>query len=131
MYVRKTPMPLHCGLYITREILNGKWKVNLIYAIAKGYKRPSEMQRVLPEATKRVLNLQLKELEQHGILSKQLFHEIPLRVEYSLTPLGETLVPVIDAMSHWGEQNREQLEVLITRDDPAMPILEVTSCSSS
>jgi len=70
MYERKIPLPFDCGLYLTREVLNGKWKASLIYAIYEQIKRPSELQKAMPGATKRVLTLQLKQLEEHGIIAK-------------------------------------------------------------
>ncbi|MDN5287867.1 MAG: transcriptional regulator, HxlR family [Mucilaginibacter sp.] len=118
MYERKIPLPIDCGLHLTKEVLNGKWKVSLVYAICEGIKRPSELQRALPDATKRVLNLQLKQLEEHGIIAKKIYHQLPLKVEYSLTPLGESLMLVIDAMNHWGDQNRTYLEKVITGANP-------------
>lgn len=113
MYERKIPLPIDCGLHLTREVLNGKWKPNLLYAISMDIKRPSDMLRAMPDATKRVLNIQLKELEEHGIISKKIYHQLPPKVEYSLTALGETLMPVIDAMNHWGDGNRKFLEEVI------------------
>ncbi len=89
MYERKLPLPAKCGLHITREILYGKWKPHLILAISSGVKRPRDIQRIVPQATKRVLNIQLKELEYHGIICKEIFPQFPLKVEYSLTALGE------------------------------------------
>ncbi len=115
MYERKIPLPIECGLYLTKEVLNGKWKANLIYAISENIKRPSDMQRALPEATKRVLNVQLKELENHGIVIKKIYHQLPPKVEYSLTELGKSLMPIIDAMNHWGDDNRAFLEKVIVK----------------
>jgi len=113
MYERKIPLPVDCGLHLTKEVLNGKWKANLIYAISEKIKRPSELQRAMPGATKRVLNMQLNQLEEHGIISKKIYHQLPPKVEYSLTPLGESLMPLIDAMNIWGDQNRNYLEKVI------------------
>ena len=113
MYERKIPLPFDCGLYLTREVLNGKWKASLIYAICEQIKRPSELQKAMPGATKRVLNLQLKQLEEHGIIAKKIYPQLPPKVEYSLTPLGESLMPLIDAMNHWGDKNRASLEKVI------------------
>ena len=118
MYERKLPLPLDCGLHLTREVLNGKWKSNLIYAISENIQRPSELHRIFPEATKRVLNLQLKELEEHGIICKKVYHQLPPKVEYSLTELGQSLLAVVDAMNHWGDQHREYLERVITATNP-------------
>jgi DNA-binding HxlR family transcriptional regulator len=115
MYERKTPLPLECGLHLTKEVLNGKWKANLLYAISVDIKRPSELLRVLPGAAKRVLNVQLKELENHGIIVKKIYHQLPPKVEYSLTPLGCSLMPIIDAMNHWGDDNRPFLKDVITQ----------------
>lgn len=113
MYERKIPLPLECGLTLTKEVLNGKWKANLIFAISSDIKRPSDLVRAIPDATKRVINIQLKELEEFAIVSKKIFHQLPPKVEYSLTPLGESLLPIIDAMNHWGDQNRDFLEKIV------------------
>lgn len=115
---------MECGLHLTREILNGKWKSNIIYAISEQIQRPSEIQRVLPDATKRVLNMQLKELEEHGIISKKVYPQLPPKVEYSLTPLGLSLLPVIDAMNHWGNDNRDFLERVILETNPKQTLPE-------
>lgn len=120
MYERKIPLPFDCGLYLTREVLNGKWKASLIYAICEQIKRPSELQKAMPGATKRVLNLQLKQLEEHGIIAKTIYPQLPPKVEYFLTPLGESLMPLIDAMNHWGDQNRTRLEKVIAGLSPHM-----------
>ena len=120
MYERKIPLPFDCGLYLTREVLNGKWKASLIYAICEQIKRPSELQKAMPGATKRVLNLQLKQLEEHGIIAKKIYHQLPPKVEYSLTQLGESLMPLIDAMNHWGDQNRTRLEKVIADLSPQL-----------
>jgi len=63
MYKRKIPIELNCGLDLVKEVLYGKWKVHLIYFISQGLKRPSELQRKIPRATRRVLNVQLNQLE--------------------------------------------------------------------
>ncbi|MFY0255546.1 winged helix-turn-helix transcriptional regulator [Chitinophaga sp. 30R24] len=115
MYEKKISVPLTCGLTLTKEVLNGKWKANLIYAISQSIKRPSDILRAIPDATKRVLNLQLKELEEYTIISKKIYHQLPPKVEYSLTPLGESLMPIIEAMNNWGEHNRPLLEQVIGR----------------
>lgn len=104
---------MECGLSLTKDVLNGKWKANLIDAISENIKRPGEVQRALPDATKYVLNLQLKELEKHGIVNKKMYPQLPPKTVYSLTEPGKNLMPVIDAMNHSGDTNREFLEKII------------------
>ncbi|MBB5635032.1 DNA-binding HxlR family transcriptional regulator [Pedobacter cryoconitis] len=116
MYERKIPLPIDCGLHLTKEVLNGKWKPALLNAISMDVHRPSELFRLLPEASRRVLTVQLKELEQHGIIKKKIYPQLPPKVEYSLTEIGQTLLPIIDAMNHWGDNNRDFLESVIERD---------------
>jgi len=94
MYKRKTPIELNCGLDLVREVLNGKWKIHLLYFISEGAKRPRDLQRKIPRATRRVLNVQLSELEKHGLISRTIYAELPPRVEYELTALGQTVLPL-------------------------------------
>ncbi|MET0244483.1 MAG: helix-turn-helix domain-containing protein [Flavitalea sp.] len=115
MYARKTPLPIDCGLHLTKEILNGKWKASLLHAVSMGIRRPSEMLRLFPGVTRRVLNVQLKELEMHGMVEKKTYPQLPPKVEYSLTEIGRTLLPVIDAMNKWGDKNRSYLETVISQ----------------
>ena len=96
MYERKTPLTIDCGLHLTKEVLNGKWKPALLHAISMDIKRPSEMLRLLSGVTRRVLNVQLKELETHGMVEKKTYPQLPPKVEYSLTEIGRSLMPVID-----------------------------------
>jgi DNA-binding HxlR family transcriptional regulator len=116
MYERKIPVTIDCGLHLTKEVLNGKWKPALLHAISMDIKRPSEMLRLLPGATRRVLNVQLKELEGHGMVEKKTYPQLPPKVEYSLTEIGWSLMPVIDALNQWGDANRSFLETVIAQD---------------
>jgi len=115
MYERKILPQLNCGLDLIGEVLYGKWKIRLLWFIHEGHKRPSELQRKIPDATRRVLNMQLKELEDHGLVEKEIFPVVPPKVEYRLTELGETLVPVIAAMGNWGDANSEHLRAVILK----------------
>lgn len=72
--------------------------------------RPSELHKALPEATPRVLDLQLKELVEDGLVEKTIYPELPPRSEYSITSLGMTLILIIDAMLEWGEKNKDLFE---------------------
>jgi len=113
MYQRKLPVELDCGLHLFMEVMNGKWKLNLIWCIYTGIKRPGELQRRLSKASRRLLDSQLKQLVNHGIITKIVFDQKPQRVEYELTPLGETLMPIIETTARWGEAHRAVLEPLI------------------
>jgi DNA-binding HxlR family transcriptional regulator len=129
MYERKIPLTIDCGLHLTKEVLNGKWKPALLNAISMGVKRPSEMLRLLPVATRRVLNVQLKELEEHGMVEKNIYPQLPPKVEYSLTEVGWSIMPIIDAMNQWGDANREFLETVIAQD-PKTPQLSKNTCQA-
>ena len=115
---RKIPLNLSCGLDLVGEVLYGKWKIRLLWFIHEGFKRPSELQRKIPDASRRVLNVQLKELEEHDLISKVIYPVVPPKVEYSLTEFGESLIPVIDAMGRWGDMNEKRLRSVIL-DHPA------------
>ena len=113
MYQKKLPQDFDCGLLLTKEVLSGKWKSSLLHHIAQGVKRPSALQRNIPAATRRVLNVQLNELEQHGLIGKTIYPQLPPKVEYHLTDFGRSLLPIIHAMTQWGNDNREQLEQVL------------------
>ena len=113
MYQKKIAPDFDCGIVLTKEVLNGKWKSSLLYQMAMGVQRPSALQRNIPGATRRVLNVQLNELERHGLISKTIYPQLPPKVEYSLTDFGRTLLPVIEVMAQWGNAHRERLEQLL------------------
>ncbi|MGS4347456.1 winged helix-turn-helix transcriptional regulator [Myroides odoratus] len=92
-----------CPLEYAVKAISGKWKIPIIWRINEGEKRPSEFLRGIATVDRRVLNQQLKELEEVGILTKQRFDEVPPRVEYTLTPLGLQLVEVLKQLNAWGE----------------------------
>src|SRR3569833_1653832 len=98
MYLKKIFLFLSCGLDLIGEVLFGKWKVRLLWFINEGHQRPSELQRKIPDASRRVLNIQLKELEEHELIAKTIYPEVPPRVEYRLTDFGKSLLPVIAAL---------------------------------
>lgn len=115
MRERKIPLNLNCGLDLIGEVLYGKWKIRLLWFIHIGHKRPSELQRKIPDASRRVLNVQLNELEAHDLIKKKIFVVVPPKVEYSLTPFGKTIIPIIAALGKWGDDNENKLRDLILR----------------
>ncbi|MDM1044479.1 helix-turn-helix transcriptional regulator [Myroides sp. 1354] len=92
-----------CPLEYAVKAISGKWKIPIIWRINEGEKRPSEFLRGIATVDRRVLNQQLKELEDVGILNKTRFDEVPPRVEYTLTPIGIALVEVLKQLNRWGE----------------------------
>ena len=115
MYERKIIPNLNCGLDLIGEVLYGKWKIRLLWFINEGHKRPSELQRKIPDATRRVLNIQLKELEDHELVVRKIYPVVPPKVEYSLTEFGESLIPVISSLGNWGDTHQERLRTLIVK----------------
>lgn len=110
MYQRKIPVDLDCPLRLTMSLIDSKWKSCILDELRHKSMRPSELHKALPEATPRVLDLQLKELTEDGLVAKTIFPELPPRSEYAITPLGMTLIPIIDAMLVWGVRNKELFE---------------------
>lgn len=106
MYERKIPVDLDCPLRLTISLLNSKWKSCILDELRHKPLRPSELHKLFPEATPRVLDMQLKELVIDGMVDKTIYPELPPRSEYAITPLGMTLIPIIDAMIEWGERNK-------------------------
>jgi DNA-binding HxlR family transcriptional regulator len=115
MYERKTIPNLNCGLDLIGEVLYGKWKIRLLWFINEGHKRPSELQRKIPDASRRVLNIQLKELEDHELVSKIIYPVVPPKVEYTLTEFGKTLIPIISALGQWGDEHEDHLREVILK----------------
>src|SRR5216684_147511 len=120
MYKRKIPIELNCGLDLVREVLYGKWKIHLLYFISEGVKRPGDLQRKIPRATRRVLNVQLNQLEQHGLVSRKIYAELPPRVEYKLTAFGRTVMPVIASLGKWGDDHQQRLRHVITQSPQSL-----------
>ncbi len=109
MYQRKIPEDLECGITLTGKVLGGKWKPCIIDSIRRGIRRPSELHKDISEASPRVINMQLRELLDHGIIDKKIHPGLPLKVEYSLTAVGESILCIIDTMDKWGAENRDHI----------------------
>ncbi len=92
----------HCPAEITLNTLSGKWKILILIQLFSGIKRFNQLQKELKNISQKVLTQQLRELENGGIVERKVYPEIPPKVEYSLTPLGESLKPVIMQMHRWG-----------------------------
>jgi DNA-binding HxlR family transcriptional regulator len=117
MYIKKIPIRTDCGLHVFKELLNGKWKLMLIYYISEEVKRPGALQKTIA-VDRRVMTKQLNELVQHGFVDKISFDTKIPKVEYRLTDLGISLLPLIISLERWGENNRAVLEAaLLEKND--------------
>jgi DNA-binding HxlR family transcriptional regulator len=98
-----------CSVEATLDVMGGKWKGVILFHLLKGTKRFNELRRMLPEVTQRMLTLQLRELEEVGIVHREIYKEVPPKVEYSLTPFGRSLEPILLLMRDWGDQFMQTL----------------------
>ena len=117
MYERKTKEDLDCGIIVAMKVFGGKWKPCIIDAISRGAKRPSELHREITSTSPRVIDMQLSELVTYGVLSKCIQPGFPLYVEYHLTPLGETIIPILTQLNQWGLQNKEWVKQIANIQD--------------
>lgn len=91
-----------CPAEVTLSMINGRWKLLIFRELLSGVKRFNQLQRSLTGVTQKMLTQQLREMEADGLVSRKVYAEIPPKVEYSLTPRGESLKPLIDQMHEWG-----------------------------
>jgi len=97
-----------CPINYTMNKIGGKWKPIILHRIKVGVNRFGILQRAIPIISKQMLTSQLRELEEDGFIERKIFAEIPPRVEYSISPLGETVFPVLDAIAKWGKARMEE-----------------------
>ncbi|MEO8472092.1 MAG: helix-turn-helix domain-containing protein [Chryseolinea sp.] len=99
----------HCAMDVTIDYIGGKWKTVVLWYLKNGTRRFAELRKLIPDITEKMLSLQLKELEKHGLVIRESFgSKPPLRVEYSLSEFGRTLVPALNAIAKWGRELGEQ-----------------------
>ncbi|SMO47579.1 winged helix-turn-helix transcriptional regulator [Melghirimyces algeriensis] len=98
-----------CPVEVTIDVVGGKWKSIILFHLLKGKKRFNELRRLIPGVTQRMLTLQLRELERDGIIHREVYKQVPPKVEYSLTEFGQTLSPIVQLMMDWGRTHTKQL----------------------
>jgi DNA-binding HxlR family transcriptional regulator len=94
-----------CPVTRTLEVMGGRWKTVVLHYLNQGPRRTSELSRLIPHISGKMLTQQLRELENDGVLKRKVYNQVPPKVEYSLTPRGETLRPIIVAMCAWAAEN--------------------------
>lgn len=118
MMNKEKAMNYNCPVEAAMDIVGGKYKAIIIYHLIDATLRYNELQRLIPQATPKMLSQQLKELEADGIVNRVLYPVVPPKTEYSLTELGKTLVPIVQDLCDWGENYFKLLGV----PNPCEPI---------
>lgn len=93
-----------CTVAVTLEVIGGKWKSLILWHLKNRTLRFSQLQRRLNKVTQKMLTQQLRDLERDGLVHRQVYAEVPPRVEYSLTSLGRSVIPILDMMCVWGKE---------------------------
>lgn len=91
------------------KVISGRWKAVILYHLLDGPRRLSDLTRLIPEISQKVLVQQLRDLEAHGLVHREVYRQIPPRVDYSATSLGLSLEPVMIALCEWGQRHAEEL----------------------
>lgn len=91
-----------CPVELTLKVLGGRWKVLILRELCGGTRRFNELHRALPNVTQKMLTQQLREMEADGIVQRKVYAQVPPKVEYSLTPTGKSLNPILRTMHEWG-----------------------------
>lgn len=99
-----------CAVEVTLSVIGGLWKPLILFHLFSGKKRFMELTRAIPNATQRMLTLQLRELESDGVVLRHVYPQIPPKVEYEISPFGQSLEPILLSLRSWGEQYRTSVE---------------------
>jgi DNA-binding HxlR family transcriptional regulator len=107
----------HCAMDITMHFVGGKWKTVVLWYLRNKKRRFTEINKLIPQMTERMLSITLKQLEEDGLILREVYTtKPPLKVEYSLTEFGKTLIPVLNSIAKWGREVGEKKGKLITKD---------------
>ena len=99
-----------CPVETTLTLISDKWKVLILRDLLPGTKRFGELKKSIGHVSQKVLTAQLRQMEQSGLVNRKVYAEVPPKVEYSLTDVGYSLKPVLDAMWTWGEEYQKKME---------------------
>ena len=106
-----------CGLDATLKIISGKWKPLILYFLLRGPTRYGELKRAVRDVSDKVLIQQLRDLETDGVLRRNDYREVPPRVDYTLTPLGESLARALEPLCVWGTDNMVEMQRIFAERD--------------
>lgn len=93
-----------CAVLAAQNLIAGKWKLPILAHLRQETKRFNELQKLLPDISQGILTRQLRELEQDGLIHREVYKEVPPKVEYSLTEIGQSFMPVLDVICNWGKE---------------------------
>jgi DNA-binding HxlR family transcriptional regulator len=93
----------------TLKVLGGKWKLLILWHLKDSAKRYSELKRLIPEITEKMMIQQLRELERDGIISRRTLSDMPPKVEYAFTAYGRTLIPIFNPLCKWGQEHLKRI----------------------
>jgi hypothetical protein len=99
-----------CPVETTLTLISDKWKVLILRDLLPGTKRFGELRKSIGHVSQKVLTAQLRQMEQSGLVNRKVYAEVPPKVEYSLTDVGYSLKPILDAMWTWGEEYQKRME---------------------
>ena len=105
----KTELPA-CPVETTLTLISDKWKVLILRDLLPGTKRFGELRKSIGHVSQKVLTAQLRQMEQSGLVNRKVYAEVPPKVEYSVTDVGYSLKPILDAMWTWGEEYQKKME---------------------
>ena len=104
MTYTKNGKTYHCTVEAALDVIGGKWKPLILWALGDNVMRFGELQKGLPGVNAKMLTKQLRELEEDGVITRTVYPEVPPRVEYSITDFGRTLIPILQALCKWGAE---------------------------
>lgn len=99
-----------CAVEAALDVIGSKWKGVILFHLLDGKKRFNELRRLIPSVTQRMLTLQLRELERDEVISRKVYPEVPPKVEYSLTPFGMELKPLLFSLREWGSRVMDRIK---------------------
>jgi DNA-binding HxlR family transcriptional regulator len=109
-----------CPIETIIQVLGGKWKPQILWRLLDSRKRFSELEKLIPDVTQKMLAQHLRELESNGLITRTIYPTVPPKVEYALSDYGATLVPVLEVMCEWGENHNR-----VNRTEPSRAVAEI------
>lgn len=109
--MKTCPSEFNCPVEATLQLIGGKYKAVILWHLIENQKRFSELKRLLPKATEKMLTQQLRDLENDGLIIRTVYPVVPPKVEYSLSDFGRSIIPVLNSMCNWGEEYLSTIDV--------------------